>query len=49
MIISIGLIAVLAGVSDNLGKVLLVFMAGILLVWLMTNYTSVQKWSGLAR
>lgn len=40
---------IFAGLSEGLGKVLLIVMLGFLLLWLMTGGAGlIQKWIGLA-
>jgi len=47
MIGAIFIIAVLAGINDQLAKVLMIFMLGMLLLWVMTGGASIlQAWVG---
>lgn len=49
IILATGIIAVIAGVSDNLGKILLIIMAGFMLVWLMASGTQTDLASWTAK
>ncbi len=43
------IMTIFAGLSEGLGKVLLIVMFGFLLLWLMTGGAGlIQKWTGLA-
>jgi hypothetical protein len=46
MIGSIFVITVLAGINEQLAKILLVFMLGVLLLWAMSNNALLAKWFG---
>ena len=36
-LLGIGLLALIAGISDQIGKIMVLIMSGILLIWMMTN------------
>jgi hypothetical protein len=48
IILATGIMAILAGISDDLGKILLVIMAGFLLLWLIASgtQTDLSTWIG---
>jgi len=41
-LLGVGALALLAGVSDEVGKIIVVIMAGIMLIWLMTHTTQLK-------
>ncbi len=45
-LVGISLLAVVADMNDNLGKVAVALMGGWLLIFLITNATSIQGWAG---
>jgi len=42
-LIGVGLIAVIAGMSDAIGKIMVTLMVGFLLIWLMSNISQLQS------
>lgn len=45
MIGGVLVITVLAGLNDRLGKLLVIFVLGILLLWAMSNTPLLSKWT----
>lgn len=45
-LIGIGLLALLAGVSDNMGKIVIIVMSGFLIGWLLLNTGVLEKYLG---
>lgn len=42
-LIGIGLLALLASVNDQVGNIIVIFMVGILLIWLMTHTSQLKS------
>jgi hypothetical protein len=42
-LLGVGLLALIAGISDEVGNVMVVIMAGIMLIWLMTHSQQLQS------
>jgi hypothetical protein len=42
-LLGVGLLALVAGISDEFGNIMVVIMAGIMLIWLMTHAQELQK------
>jgi hypothetical protein len=42
-LIGVGLLALLASANDQVGGVIVIFMVGILLIWLITHTAQLQK------
>jgi hypothetical protein len=47
-LLGVGLLTLLAGVSKQLGSVVVLVMVGFLIGWLLINATELQKWIGKA-
>lgn len=45
-LIGVGLMALLAGVSDQMGTVVVIVMVGFLIGWLLLNTGTLSKWIG---
>lgn len=45
-LIGVGLLALLAGVSDQMGKIVVIVMSGFLIAWLMANTGLLEKYLG---
>lgn len=42
-LVGVGLLALLAGTNDNLGRVIIVIMAGWIVLWLLSHTTTLTK------
>lgn len=45
-LIGVGLMALLAGTSDNMGSIVVIVMVGFLIGWLIMNSGTLSKWVG---
>jgi hypothetical protein len=45
-LIGIGLLALLAGVSDQMGRIVVIVMVGFLIGWLLLHTATLSKWVG---
>ena len=45
-LIGVGLLALLAGASDQMGTIIVVIMVGFLVGWLLLNSGTLAKWVG---
>lgn len=45
-LIGVGLLALLAGISDQMGKIVIIVMVGFLIGWLIVNTGTLSKWVG---
>jgi hypothetical protein len=45
-LIAIGLLALLAGISDQVGRIVVIVMVGFLIGWLLLNSATLSKWVG---
>lgn len=45
-LIGVGLMALLAGVNDQMGTVVVIVMVGFLIGWLLLNTGTLSKWVG---
>lgn len=43
-LLGVGSLALVAGINDEIGKVVVVFMVGIAIWWAMAHVTNVQGW-----
>ena len=43
-LIGVGLLALLAGVNDQMGTIVIIIMVGFLLGWLLFNSGTLEKW-----
>lgn len=41
-LLGVGLLALIAGISDDVGSIVVTIMAGIMLIWLMTHSTQLK-------
>lgn len=45
-LIGVGLLALLAGISDQVGHVVVIVMVGFLIAWALANTDTLSKWVG---
>jgi hypothetical protein len=45
-LIGVGLMALLAGASDQMGTIIVILMVGFLIGWLLLNTGTLTKWVG---
>lgn len=43
-LIGVGLLTLLAGVSNNMGNIVIIVMVGFLIGWLIANSGTLEKW-----
>ena len=43
-LIGVGLLTLLAGVSNNMGSIVIIVMVGFLIGWLILNTGTLEKW-----
>lgn len=46
-LVGVGLLALLAGTNDNLGRVIIIIMAGWIVLWLLSHTTTLTKRFGV--
>jgi hypothetical protein len=47
-LIGVGLLSLIAGISDQVGHVVVIVMVGFLIAWALANTASLSKWVGNA-
>lgn len=45
-LIGVGLLALIAGISNQVGKIVVILMVGFLIGWLLINSSTLSKWVG---
>lgn len=45
-LIGVGLLSLLAGISDSVGHVVVIVMVGFLIAWMLANTGTLSKWVG---
>lgn len=44
-LIGVGLMAILAGINDDMGSIIVIIMFGFLIGWLLANFNTFAQWS----